>query len=228
MLILSPKERAQAWYEATSAGQLDREFKRHMLATVAFQMVGSELSLYQDDYAVALKASLDLLDISGLIGRDELRQAFEEIDEDRGTARAFVAALSRHLRESAMIDRLEDALRVEAFTLADLWREAAADDIAGEVEDDDETYVTVAEVAAAYDVTPQAVYKWIHKGVIDARSRPGGSYQIPISALQRDARFDSARARRLQQELALRHGRQADISTAETIQQIRERRSASR
>jgi len=111
--------------------------------------------------------------------------------------------------------------------LAERWRETAAEDVAGRLEDD-EVYVTVAEVAAVYDVTPQAVYKWIHRGVLDAHTRPGGSYQVPIGALKSDERFDVARARRLQQTLARRHDSQAEISGQEMVEQIRARRRASR
>lgn len=91
-----------------SAEAGDREYKRHMLASAAFQMVGSELSRYSDDLAAAFMDSFDLLERSGLIGRDELREAFEEIDEQAGTARAFAAALGRQLRETAATERLGD------------------------------------------------------------------------------------------------------------------------
>jgi excisionase family DNA binding protein len=228
MLILSPEERAQAWHDAVSAPAAEREYKRHMLASAAFQMVGSELGLYSDDYASAFKDSFDLLELSGLIGRDELRAAFEEIDEQSGTARAFASALGRHLRETAGALRLPDAARDRAVELAERWREAAAEDVAGTVGDDGAVYVTVAEVAAVYDVTPQAVYKWIHKGVIDAHTRPGGSYQIPITALTGDRRFDVGRARRLQQTLARRHEQEPVIDADEMVAQIRSRRAASR
>ena len=227
MLILSPEERAQAWYDAVSAETDEREYKRHMLATAAFQIVGSELSLYSDDYAAAFKDTFDLLELSGLIGRDELREAFEEIDEDVGTARAFAAALGRQLRATAAIERLDATVRGRAAALAELWREAAAEDVTGRVDDDGEVYVTVAEVAAAYDVTPQAVYKWIHRGVIDAHARPGGSYRIPISALTRDERFDVGRARRLQETLSRTHEAEGSVSTEEMLEQMRSRRRSS-
>lgn len=227
VLILSPEERAQAWHDAVAAEPGDREYKRHVLALSAFQMVGSELSLYSDDYATAFRESFDLLDASGLIGRDELRHAFEEIDEVRGTARAFAASLGRHLRETAAIAHLTAADRDRAFLLSERWRQAAGEDVTGDV-DGDETYVSVAEVAAVYDVTPQAVYKWIHKGAIEAHERPGGSYRIPLSALSRDPRFDTARARRLQHELGRRRETETDVSVGETVEQMRRRRTASR
>lgn len=228
MLILSPAERARAWHEAVSAEAGERDYKRHMLASAAFQMVGSELSPYSDDYAAAFRDSFDLLELSGLIGRDELREAFEEIDEHAGTARAFVAALGRQLRATAAVQRLSEVTRDRAAELAERWREAAVEDVAGTVEDDGEVHVTVAEVAAVYDVTPQAVYKWIHKGIVEAHTRPGGSYQIPVAALVADERFDVGRARRLQHALARRHDGQEAVSTEEMLEQMRSRRAASR
>jgi hypothetical protein len=118
--------------------------------------------------------------------------------------------------------------RSRSTRLAERWREAAAEDVAGTVEDDGEVYVTVAEVAAVYDVTPQAVYKWIHKGIVEAHTRPGGSYQIPVAALVADERFDVGRARRLQHALARRHDGQEAVSTEEMLEQMRGRRAASR
>jgi hypothetical protein len=227
MLILSPEERAQAWHDAVSAEAADREYKRHMLASAVFQLLGSELSLYSDEYATVLKDSFDLLELSGLIGRDELREAFEEIDEQTGSARAFAGALGRHLRETSTITRLSDSERDRAAELAEQWRTTAATEISGVPDVDGDTYVTVAEVAAVYDVTPQAVYKWIHKGVIDAHTRPGGSYQVPIAALTSDERFDVSRARRLQQTLARRHEHDGDVPLDEMLDQIRSRRRTS-
>lgn len=228
MLILSPEERAHAWHDAVSAEASDRDYKRHMLASAAFQMVGSELSLYSDEYAEAFRDSFDLLERSGLIGRNELREAFEEVDEQSGAARAFVAALGRQLRATAMVERLSDAERERAAELAERWREAAAEGVSGVIEDDGEAYLSVAELAAVYDVTPQAVYKWIHKGLVEAHTRPGGSYQIPVGALVADERFDVGRARRLQQALARRDEGSTTISTDEMVEQMRSRRAASR
>ena len=228
MLILSPEERAQAWHDAITSEPGERGYKRHMLATAAFAMIGSELSLYGEDYASELRESFDLLDASGLIGRDELRQAFEEISGEPGSARAFAASLARHLRETALVEHLDGKLRDRASALSERWLVVATEDIRGAVAEDGETYVSVAEVAAVYDVTPQAVYKWIHKGTLEAHPRPGGSYQIPLSALRRDERFDTRRARRLQHELARRHEDQPEISTEQMVEQIRARRASSR
>lgn len=228
MLILSPEERARAWHDAVMAEASEREYKRHMLVSAAFQMVGFELRIYSDDFASAFKSSFELLEAGGLIGREELRRAFEEIDEHPGTVRAFAAALGRHLGETADIRGLGDDQCQLAAQLSERWRRAATEDLAATVEEEDEVYVTVAEVAAVYDVTPQAVYKWIHRGAIKARTRPGGSYQIPLSAVTSDERFDVARARRVQRDLLRRREGQAAVSTDEMVQQMRSRRAASR
>ncbi|MDQ3632727.1 MAG: helix-turn-helix domain-containing protein [Actinomycetota bacterium] len=229
MLILSPEELERAWRDAVSAGGPEREYKRHVLASVALQAVGAELGLHGPDNGVAFKESFDLLELSGLIGRDELRQALTEIDDQSGTARAFVASLGRLSRETAAMGWLPEAARDRAAGLAERWRVVAAQGLSGtDHARDGEVYVTVAEVAAVYDVTPQAVYKWIHKGAIEAHTRPGGSYQIPISALTSDERFDVGRSRRLQHALARRHDAQLVIAADAMVEQVRSRRAASR
>jgi excisionase family DNA binding protein len=133
--------------------------------------------------------------------------------------------MGRQLRATAATAQLADEHRDRAAELAERWRVAAAEGASGSVDDDGEVYVTVAEVAAAYDVTPQAVYKWIHKGLIEAHARPGGSYRIPIEAMRKDERFDVSRARRLQDSLARRHEAQGAVSSDEMLEQMRSRRS---
>ena len=85
----------------------------------------------------------------------------------------------------------------------------------------------LAEVAAVYDVTPQAVE-------LDPQGRDRVAlatgrliYQIPLSALQRDERFDVARARRLQVTLERRHEGQPEVSSDEMLRQMRSRRPTS-
>jgi excisionase family DNA binding protein len=228
MLLLSPEERAQIWHDAANSEQGEREFKRHLFASTIYQMVGSELSLYSASYADAVLGALDVLDMSGLIGRDELRESFESIDEDRGTVRAFVASLARLLRETALMDRLDEVSRDRAFELSELWGEVARADMSAEVDDEGREFLSVAEVAALYDVTPQAVYKWIHKGALSATNTPGGgAYRVPVAELQLDARTDARRARRLQYLLSRRQERETEISTDEMVREMRQRRGSS-
>ena len=40
-------------------------------------------------------------------------------------------------------------------------------------------WLTAAQVAARYGVTPQAVYKWIAAGRVRAEQTPGGSWRLP-------------------------------------------------
>ncbi len=88
--------------------------------------------------------------------------------------------------------------------------------------------ISVAEVAAKYDVTVQAVYKWITKGAIEFRQTPGGSYRIPVAQFPRSARFDRQRARRLHYELAKDTGGTDAPGPAEVVEQLRTRRKPSR
>jgi excisionase family DNA binding protein len=189
MPIFNSQDRAQAWHAAAAASENDddRDFKLHVLASAAFQITASKLRLATDAYADALVTTFDLLDATRLIDHNELRQTFEAIDDDDGpaTARTFLAVLSRELMNAAVEPRADEEQIPDLLELGQLWRQAATADAATPSADDAEVYLSVADVAAKYSVTRQAVYKWIHNGLLGARSRPGGSYQIPESALTR-------------------------------------------
>jgi excisionase family DNA binding protein len=196
MPIFNSQDRAQAWREAASAAtpaaatpapDADRAFRLHVLAAAAFQITASKLRLATDAYADALVETFDLLDATRLIDHDELRQTFEAIDDADGpaTTRAFLAVLSRELMNAAVEPRADEEQLPHLLELSQLWRQAATADASTPSDDDAEVYLSVADVAAKYSVTRQAVYKWIHNGLLGARSRPGGSYQIPESALTR-------------------------------------------
>jgi len=61
----------------------------------------------------------------------------------------------------------------------------------------------VSQLAARHGVTPQAVYKWIHSGKIEAEERPGGSYRIPAGQFRSSARLQTKRAATRRKLLAL-------------------------
>ncbi len=53
----------------------------------------------------------------------------------------------------------------------------------------------MAQVAARYGVTPQAVYKWIESGRVSAERTPGGSWRLAADQFERHrARQDAATA----------------------------------
>ena len=49
-------------------------------------------------------------------------------------------------------------------------------------------YLSVADVAARYGVSTQAVYKWLAKQRIEGTRGPGGSWRIPAAQFQSDTR----------------------------------------
>ena len=87
--------------------------------------------------------------------------------------------------------------------LAVAWREllAGAPDA-----DDGVSYASVGDVARHFAVTPQAVYRWIDKGKIEARKRPGGSYRVPVEQFDRmDAEALNAATRPRPESRTARH-----------------------
>jgi hypothetical protein len=100
----------------------------------------------------------------------------------------------------------------------------AATLIGAMVDENGDGYVTVAEAAAAFDVSPQAVLKWIDRGAMTAEILKDGSCRIPAAALETNQRFDRARARRLQASLAQRHDADVPVSNDELLDQIGARR----
>lgn len=228
MPVLSPGDRARMWHDTLHAGPESRDSQVRGLALAAFEALGFGLDLYSREYAQACVESFVVLDASGLIGRDTLRQSFEDVDEQPATARHLAYALAAHLREAALIERLEEPQRDRAMELAKLWRTAAEETARPETEAAGMETISVAEVAAKYDVTVQAVYKWIAKGAIEFRQTPGGSYRIPVAQFARSERFDRQRARRLQNELAKdRDGTDAP-EPADVVEEVRTRRKPSR
>lgn len=150
-----------------------------MLAKEIQDIVGAELDIYfgLDEQ---FEQTLGLLDRSGLIGRDELRRAFEvvgitEEDEHGIDASEFVLILAGYLEETADVEHLEGEERAAAHRLAGVWREQ----VEAEEVPEAEVMLSVAEVASHFGVTPQAVYKWCEAGKIDFERTPGGSYRIP-------------------------------------------------
>jgi excisionase family DNA binding protein len=227
MLILSPADRAALWQQTITSSPEAREGMLHVLAKEMQDIVGAELEVYfgLDEQ---FEQTLGLLDRSGLIGRDELRRAFEVVgipeEDERGIdAVEFVLVLAGLLEETADVERLEAQERVKAHRLAGRWREQVeAEEAPGA-----DAMLTVAEVASHFAVTPQAVYKWCEAGKIDFERTPGGGYRIPA------AQFDWARGeagRRARREIAERllakQGGEGAPGEEEIVASIREVRRA--
>lgn len=178
MSILSPTDRAVLWRTAVTSGPEERSSLLRVLAAEILASVGRRLDLY-GGYEDEVIETVEILDQSGLLGRDDLREAFAEADEDEDHAEAFTALLISHLSAAADIDRLGVELRLKATRLAGAWQLHIADRTQAE-----RRWVTAAQVAAKYGVTPQAVYKWISGGRVRAEQTPGGSWRLPADQFE--------------------------------------------
>jgi excisionase family DNA binding protein len=173
MSILSPTDRAVLWRTAITSGPEERSSLLRVLAAEILASVGRRLDLYSG-YEDEVIETVEILDQAGLLGRDDLREAFEEADEDEDHAETFTALLISHLGAAADIERLGVGVRLKAMRLAGAWQMHIADRTQAERQ-----WLTAAQVAAKYGVTPQAVYKWISAGRVRAEQTPGGSWRLP-------------------------------------------------
>lgn len=180
MSILSPTDRAVLWRTAVTSGPEERSSLLRVLAAEILASVGRRLDLYSG-YEDEVIETVEILDRSGLLGRDDLREAFEEADEDEERAETFTALLISHLSAAADIERLDVGVRLKAMRLAGAWQLHIADRAQA-----DRQWLTAAQVAARYGVTPQAVYKWIAAGRVRAEQTPGGSWRLPADQFTRE------------------------------------------
>jgi excisionase family DNA binding protein len=217
MSILSPSDRAVLWRTVTTSGPDDRGPLLRVLAREVLDSVGSRLNMYaghEDDVV----ATIALLDQAGLLGRDDLREAFEEAGEDYEHAEAMAALLAAHLGRAADIERLGVDTRLKALRLAAAWQQHVTEHASAKPE-----WLTAAQVAARYGVTPQAVYKWIRAGRVQAEQTPGGSWRLPVSQFERGSRVDPERLTALKSKL-LSLGGDTAISDEDLAEEIVDRR----
>lgn len=217
MSILSPTDRAILWRTAVTSGRTERPSLLKVLAAEILASAGRRLDLY-GPYEQQVIDTVETLDESGLLGRDDLREAFEEADEDDERAQAFAALLISHLNAAADIERLGIDVRLKALRLAGAWQQHIDDREQAEPE-----WLTAAQVAARYGVTPQAVYKWIAAGRVDAEQTPGGSWRLPATQFSRRERRPRAAAQ-LKTELLERAGGAPGPSDEELAGEVLERR----
>lgn len=219
MSILSPTDRAVLWRTVVTSGSEDRGSLLRVLAREVLDSVGRRLDMYSGHEDEVIE-TVALLDAAGLLGRDDLREAFEEADEDDDHAQAFTALLASHLAEAADIERLGADARVLAARLCATWQGHVLDRT-----QPDTGWLTAAQVAARYGVTPQAVYKWIRAGRVTAEQTPGGSWRLPADQFARD-RTDPRRLAALQAKLVEHVGDAAPVSDEELADEIVSRRQS--
>ena len=100
MSILSPTDRAVLWRTAITSGPGERSSLLRVLAAEILASVGRRLDLY-GGYEDEVIETVEILDQVGLLGRDDLREAFEAADEDEERAETFTALLISHLSAAA-------------------------------------------------------------------------------------------------------------------------------
>jgi excisionase family DNA binding protein len=218
MSILSPSDRAVLWRTVLGSGSAERESLLRVLAAEILGSVGRRLELY-DGHEDEVVETVGLLDASGLLGRDDLRESFEEADEDDDHAQSFVALVASHLSHAADIERLGVDERVKALRLAGAWQSHLRDRTQAHSES-----LTAPQVAARYGVTPQAVYKWIKAGRVRAEQTPGGSWRLPADQFERARRPDGRRMIELKARLSERARDAAPFSDEELADEIVGRR----
>ena len=169
--IISPEERAIEWRETSAHRGESRERRLHYLAVHMLEELRSEFDLYSG-YEDKFVASLFALDERDALFDHEMMTVYQFLGTEEESGARLLALIVSRLAEIADSESADPEARSLSASLAEVWRERVLT-----LEDD--TYLTVAEVAARYAVTPQAVYKWIQKGKIAAEETPGGSYRVP-------------------------------------------------
>jgi excisionase family DNA binding protein len=202
---------------AVTSGPDERPSLLKVLAAEVVASVGRRLDLYEG-YEDQMVETVEVLDQSGQLGRDDLREAFEEADESDDRAQTFAALLISHLNAAADVERLGVETRLKALRLAGAWQRHIDDRSQGE-----SGWLTAAQVAAHYGVTPQAVYKWIGAGRVKAEQTPGGSWRLPAEQFKLGM-FKPDASTRLKAELLERVGDAPSPSDEELAAEIIERR----
>jgi excisionase family DNA binding protein len=217
MTILSPTDRAVLWRTVVTSGPEDRGSLLRVLAREVLDSAGRRLDMYGGHEDEVIE-TIELLDASGLLGRDDLREAFEEADADDDHALAFAALLVRYLDAAADLERLGGEARVRAARLSATWQGHALDRPRA-----DAAWLTAPQVAVRYGVTPQAVYKWIRAGRVQAEQTPGGSWRLPADQFEH-ARTDARRLAALKTALVERVADAGSVSEEELAEEIVARR----
>jgi excisionase family DNA binding protein len=203
MSLRSKEHRAASWDQLATAQGADRDLWFNVIAGLLREDVGPCVDFYSPDYDELFVRALRVLDAADLL--PQLRDPYLAVDgTDDAAPEEFVAHLIGSLADASDTD--DDAIAAEAGELFRTWRTHLLHRTAR-----DEEFLSVAEVASIYQVTPQAVYKWIRSGKVPAEATPGGGrHRIRRSALQ-TTREQEVRIDALQQRL---HERAAELGTA--------------
>jgi hypothetical protein len=174
--ILSPTDKAVLWQAAVRSAPDDRASLLRVLAREIIDGPGRRVEL-SDGHEEAIIETVQFLDASGLLDSNDLRLAFAEADDDDDHAQGFAALVAAHLGSAADTERLGVDARVRAVRLAGMWQAYVLERPASSKAE----WLTAPQLAARYSVTPQAVYKWIKAGRVQAEQTPGGSWRLSSS-----------------------------------------------
>ena len=193
MSLKSKEHRAASWDQLVRASGEERELWFDIVANLLRENVGPCLDLYDAEYADVFVRTLATLAEAGVL--DALREPYVAVDgSDETASEEFVAEVVALLAQIS--DSGDAGISQRARELAAVWRQHLYHRTAS-----DEQFLTVSEVASIYQVTPQAVYKWIRAGKLPVESTPGGGRQRIARSALRTTREQESRLDRLQQQL---------------------------
>ena len=121
MLKATPEERAILWKDAVDSATDVRSVRLRVLAKEVQDAVAAQLDLYSHDDL--FEETFELLGATGRVGRDDLRIAFEDVDETDDGPLNLIAVLADLLTEGIEDPHLQPDERVRSARLVEGWRE---------------------------------------------------------------------------------------------------------
>ncbi len=189
--IIDLEGRRQLWRDTLDATGPIRRAKVAQLGVFVLGQLGAEVDLYRD-HDEQFQMTFLVLDAADMLAPlVDSYVAIEAADEsERLHPEDFLALVTARL---ARIHRSKLDPTGDAGELFRFWRQRLYD----RTERADDT-LTVAEVAALFGITPQAVYKWVRAGRVDAAKGPDGKLRIRAADLrtnrQQERAIDAVRA----------------------------------
>jgi transposase-like protein len=175
--VIDLEGRRQLWLDVLAATGSLRSAKVAQLGVFILGELGTAVDLYHDHDEAFQRTFLTLDAADMLAPLLEPYLLVDTGDADTGMhAEDFLALVTARL---ARLHRTGSAPENAAGELFRFWRRALYDR-----SDRDADSLTIAEVAALYGITPQAVYKWVRGGKVAADKGPDGKLRIPAASLR--------------------------------------------
>ncbi|HET9102413.1 MAG TPA: helix-turn-helix domain-containing protein [Solirubrobacteraceae bacterium] len=173
MLQARPEELTILLHDVVNSDGDEHAMRLRFLVREVQELVAGPFDAYHG-YDELFAETFSALDRAGILCAESFRHAVEATAESADGPLRLIATCAETLSELADVADGDPSLR----ELGTCWRRLLA--TVPEVKDQN-SYASVAEVAAHFGVTPQAVYRWIDKGKVSVHPRPGGSYRIPTA-----------------------------------------------